>query len=60
MVGSKPLILDGSEGTALQTRRRLAEENLLRDGEGEVMIENSAEGFLELANKLLSEGGNLS
>ncbi len=57
VVGEKPLIFDGAEGTALQTRRRLSEEGLLADGDGEVRIENSAEGFLELANRLLHEGG---
>lgn len=57
VVGETPLIIDGAEGTALQTRRRLAEEGLLREGAGEVRIENSAEGFLELTNRLLYEGG---
>ncbi len=53
VVGEKPLILDGAEGTALQTRRRLLAEGLLRQGEGEIQIENSAKDFLEQAKKLL-------
>jgi len=57
VVGEKPLIIDGAEGTALQTQRRLVQEGLLRQGSGEVRIENSAEGFLELTNRLLHEGG---
>ncbi len=41
VLGSHTLLLDGGDGTARETRRRLAEAGLLRSGEGEVIIENS-------------------
>lgn len=41
-LGENTCLLDGSEGTANQTRRRLQEENLLSDGPGEVIMENSS------------------
>ena len=42
LVGAEIEIMDGGEGTALQTKRRLAEAGLLRaDGTGSVTIENS-------------------
>lgn len=50
-------ILDGSEGTARETRRRLLEEGLLREtGEGSVEILNSAEdeALLRLSHDLLN------
>ena len=53
--GAVPL-LDGGEGTASQTRRRLAAADLLREGgQGEVnwMISGSEEAFLKLAETLL-------
>ncbi len=41
-VGEKPLLLDGSDGTAKETKRRLEEVGLLREqGEGRVILENS-------------------
>ncbi len=49
-------ILDGSEGTARETKRRLAEAGLLKQsGEGRVEILNSSEdkAFLELSRRLL-------
>ena len=33
-------LLDGGEGTARETKRRLAEAGLLNDGEGELFVEN--------------------
>lgn len=42
LLGQGTEILDGSRGTAAQTRRRLAQENLLSDGQGSVQIESSA------------------
>lgn len=42
VVGSDVEILDGGEGTARETKRRLAEADLLRDGEGELVVENSS------------------
>ena len=50
-------ILDGSEGTARETRRRLAEKGLLREtGEGRVTIENTSgdERLLALSQRLLA------
>ncbi len=42
-LGENTQLFDGGAGTARQTRRRLAEENLLREeGPGEVLFENSA------------------
>ena len=35
-------ILDGGEGTARETRRRLREADLLNEGEGELIVENSS------------------
>ena len=42
VVGENVEILDGGEGTARETRRRLAEADLLREGEGELVVENSS------------------
>ena len=42
ILGPKTALLHGGEGTAIQTRRRLAEAGLLNDGPGEVIFENSA------------------
>ena len=35
------VLLDGGEGTARETRRRLAAEGLLEEGSGELIMENS-------------------
>ena len=44
IMGEDTVLLDGGEGTARNTRRRLAEAGLLREeGEGCVVFENSAE-----------------
>ena len=40
-LGENTCLLDGSQGTARETRRRLAELDLLWDGEGEMIMENS-------------------
>ncbi len=42
ILGEKTLLLDGGEGVARETQRRLAQENLLFDGPGEVKWLNSA------------------
>ncbi len=54
--GDKPMLFDGADGTAKETRRRLELENLLRRGDGEVTLTNSAndETQLRLAHKLLN------
>lgn len=42
ILGDKTRILDGGEGTARETKRRLVEKDLLFDGPGEVQMENSS------------------
>jgi glutamate racemase len=42
LLGEDTVLLDGGPGTARETRRRLTESNLLGDGPGEIIIENSA------------------
>ena len=51
----KVAILDGGEGTARETRRRLAEKSLLREGDGSVEIINTSsdEKMIEISEKLL-------
>ena len=48
-------IIDGGEGTARETHRRLAEKGLLRHGEGEIEILNTSsdEKMIEISRKLL-------
>ena len=41
VLGDRVALMDGGDGTARETRRRLAEAGLLRTGQGEVIIENS-------------------
>lgn len=41
LLGPDTAILDGSAGTAQQTRRRLEEADLLENGEGQVQLESS-------------------
>ena len=57
VLGEKVVLLDGGEGTARETRRRLAEAGLLEEGEGQIIIESSAseEARLRLAWQLLEE-----
>ena len=42
LAGENAVLLDGGEGTARETRRRLEKAGLLGDGPGEVTIESSA------------------
>ena len=42
VLGDGVELLDGGEGTARETRRRLAEADLLNDGPGELIVENSS------------------
>jgi glutamate racemase len=42
ILGDSVILLDGGEGTARETRRRLMEKDLLRSGEGCVQMENSS------------------
>ena len=57
IMGENIVLLDGGDGTARETRRRLAEAGLLRDGSGEICWENSAGNpeILELCEKLLEQ-----
>ena len=49
VVGDGVELLDGGEGTARETRRRLAEAGLLREGEGELFVENSSQDPARIA-----------
>ncbi len=42
VVGDAVELLDGGEGTARETKRRLQEAGLLRDGDGALVVENSS------------------
>ena len=55
VLGSHVALLDGGDGTARETRRRLEAAGLLEEGQGELIIENSREdpGLLELSYQLL-------
>ena len=55
ILGSDVLLLDGGEGTARETKRRLEKAGLLNDAQGSITIENSLDSpeLLELSHKLL-------
>ena len=57
VLGEDVALLDGGDGTARETRRRLEEAGLLRSGEGSVTIENSSNDprLMELSMQLLEE-----
>lgn len=57
ILGENTTLLDGGEGTALQTQRRLAQKDLLFRGPGEVQMRSSAQDprILELCRQLLAE-----
>ena len=57
VLGQAVALLDGGEGTARETKRRLKEAGLLRTGQGSVTIENSKPSpeLLTLSKKLLEE-----
>ena len=57
VLGESVALLDGGDGTARETRRRLAEKDLLRTGEGQVIIENSQNDpqLLTLSRQLLEQ-----
>ena len=42
VLGDSAELLDGGEGTARETRRRLLEAGLLNEGEGDLIVENSS------------------
>ena len=41
VLGESVVLLDGGEGTARETRRRLRDAGLLEEGEGKLIMENS-------------------
>ena len=49
VLGDRVALLDGGDGTARETRRRLEKAGLLRTGKGEVILENSADSPVLLA-----------
>ena len=55
VLGDTVTLLDGGDGTARETKRRLKEAGLLEEGDGELIITNSAhkEDLLKLSRKLL-------
>ena len=55
VLGSHVALLDGGDGTARETKRRLSEAGLLHTGPGEVIMENSKddERLLQLSWELL-------
>ena len=56
VLGEGVELLDGGEGTARETRRRLEAAGLLRSGQGEILIENSRGGeLLERSRELLEK-----
>lgn len=61
LLGENTAVLDGGPGTARETKRRLAEAGLLRSGEGEIILENSAgdRRLLELSAALLEEANEI-
>lgn len=54
-LGDQVELLEGGEGTARETRRRLAQAGLLEEGSGELRMENSKQSpaLLDLGRKLL-------
>ena len=57
VLGEQVALLDGGDGTARETKRRLALAGLLNDRCGEIVIENSSTDpkIIELAYRLLNE-----
>lgn len=58
ILGPEVALLDGGEGTARETRRRLQEQDLLENGTGSVQITNSLPGQdrIDLCKVLLTQG----
>ena len=57
VLGETVVLLDGGEGTARETRRRLAKADLLEEGSGELIMENSGRdpGLIDRAYWLLKQ-----
>ena len=60
ILGEKTVLFDGGAGTARETRRRLALADLLHDGPGTVLLENSLPdpNIISLCKQLLTEDYN--
>ena len=58
ILGEDTMLLDGGIGTAIHTMHRLEEADLLWDGPGEVIFENSSNdpAMTQLCHRLLTEG----
>ena len=58
ILGADVKLLDGGDGTARETRRRLKKAGLLEEGSGEVMIINSSENrdMIRISHELLNQG----
>ena len=57
ILGDHVQLLDGGDGTARETRRRLKKAGLLEEGSGEVMIINSSENrdMIRISHELLNQ-----
>jgi glutamate racemase len=57
ILGEETKLLDGGEGTARETKRRLREAGLLLEGQGRILWENSARDpqLTQLCNTLLTQ-----
>ena len=57
VLGPRVVLIDGGEGTARETKRRLEQAGLLSDGPGEILWKNSAENneMLALCQSLLNQ-----
>lgn len=57
VLGSHVVLLDGGEGTARETRRRLEQAGLLEQGDGEILLRNSSPnpGMLRLSRERLEQ-----
>lgn len=57
LLGPETQLFDGGEGTARETRRRLAAAGLLENGQGQILWENSAEDpqIIRLCRQLLEQ-----
>ncbi len=58
ILGEEVKLLDGGDGTARETRRRLEAAGLLEEGDGEVTVINSAEdgNMIRISYELLNQG----
>ena len=58
ILGPEVTLLDGGDGTARETKRRLEAANLLEEGPGEVTVLNSAQSSdrIRISYELLNQG----